>query len=150
MAEPKISPPIQAPTAPNADVPSVVTGPKEQGNVVDISDYLKPSEQVPNFPPEVGKYLTSSENLDMPHEIIKSNIEIPSVIQNQVTPPPLPAEPETQDNAPSTISIAEVEEADKTLKTDTNPINANNAKARIVRFERRKWRRKPQALREVA
>lgn len=94
-----------------------------------------------------------SENLEVPeptHEIIKSNIEIPAVVQNQIPSASLlPTKPETDDLPPS-ISAFNTKKALEILRVNNNPIDGTNAIARTTVFERRKWNKKPKELGKAA
>lgn len=70
MAEPIIPPQIQPKVVtPDVDVPSVSSGPREQGNVVDISKYLKRSESMPDISNELKGYIQTAET-QVPHNDI--------------------------------------------------------------------------------
>ncbi len=97
MAEPIIPPQIQPKAAaPDVDVPSVSSGPREQGKVVDVSDYLKPSESMPRISSELKSYIQAPEEQVPQNEILKVSGESAPVVTSPTGKVQLPEVPKRQ------------------------------------------------------
>lgn len=81
MAKPKITPPTQtSATSSDTSIPTVGYGSVEKGNVVDISDYLKPSEPSLDVSSELKGYIKRSEPEPAVNETIKASPETTPVV----------------------------------------------------------------------
>lgn len=130
---------------------SVVPGPikREAENPVGSISESMPEVPVDEEMKEAGVEAISGPE-PAPHEIIKgANVELPSdtpviPVQNPITDVQNPLE-----SAPRSISLEELQKAESILNSNKT-IDANTSKARIVKFERGKWRRKTQPLTKAA